>query len=831
MHHEMQMTQPPGRGLLQWLSGYGYAPHSGCFLGDRTWVTAYVAANWVIALAYILIAVLIAQRMRRASHIPRSVMGIALLGIFVTCGGGHFLEGLTTVVWPGYRLETLWHWGTAIPAWLFLANHKRFSLIVEGPHMIAETREELVRKNGELSLLYEQIKQLDALKSQFFANISHELRTPLTLILGPVERMLHEDTLTDAQRHDLDIVARNARTVLKDINDLLDISKMEAGKMKMHYAETDFSVLTRIAAANFDPVVEERELTFAIETPATLKVQVDPEKMQRVLLNLFSNAVKFVPDGGTIRCTLLSQHDRLQLTVEDTGPGVPREMRTAIFERFRQVEGDSTRRFGGTGLGLAIVKDFVELHRGHIYVGEASGGGARFVVDMPINAPAGVQVEAEASMTVSDETMQATMEELMDDLMEGSRASSGSKGQVYESGKPLVLVVEDNRDMSDFIVDTLTQDYRVETAYDGLEGLERALELRPDLILSDIMMPRKSGDEMVYDLRWHTEMDSTPIMLLTAKADDEMRIRLLERGAQDYLMKPFATRELRARVANQVTMKRARQVLQKELASSMQDVALLAQGLALRNHALKTALEEARIARDLAEQATLREQIRNQQLIQVIREAHHRIKNNLQAVTTLLEMQISDGIERIPLTAVRQSLRQIKAIALVHDLLSQDKPIGEVDVATVLQRLAELLRKSLDSGFRALGLRVTAESVLLPTKVATSLSLVVTELVTNAANYSDVRREGTSSGNGEVIFIDLHRAENHLVLTVEDPGPGFPEGFDPLRHAHMGLELVMTLVASDLQGEITFGNIRDESAPNRYRGRVEIVFPEQPAAA
>ena len=562
--------------FVQWLAGNGYAPHSGCFLGDHVWVTAYVAANWVISLAYVLISVLIWQRMKRASHIPRTLMGNALLGIFVTCAGGHFLAGITTVLWPGYRFETMWHWLTTIPAWIFLAHHNKFSLIVEGPHMIAESREELSHKNSELNALYEQVKEVDRLKSEFFANVSHELRTPLALILGPVSNVLAGDNLTTAQRRDLEVVSRNARTVLKHVNDLLDISRLEAGKMRMRYAEVDLAQTTRLLASHFASIIAERSLTFTIEAPETFPAQVDGDKMQRVLLNLFSNAVKFVPPGGQIVCRLSYEGSDVTIEVQDNGPGVPQDLREAIFERFRQVDASATRQHEGTGLGLAIVKDFVTLHGGSVVLSETPGGGALFHIRLPMFAPEGVIVTppgAETDAQPSDKTtlgnatapsayngieptgghtagggawnvvasaraadvpassaLTSALDNVMIQTLDELRGREEAESITEETGQPLVLIVEDNREMSRFIAQTLSPAYRTAAAYNGAEGLDRVLQLRPDLILSDIMMPGKSGDQMVEELRAQPQFDDIPILLLTAKADDDLRIRLLQSG-------------------------------------------------------------------------------------------------------------------------------------------------------------------------------------------------------------------------------------------------------------------------------------------------------------
>ena len=941
MNHD-SMPLPSSAGgfwlqFVQWLAGNGYAPHSGCFLGDHIWVGAYVGANWVIALAYALVSLLIWQRMKRASHIPRTLMGNALLGIFVTCAGGHFLAGITTVLWPGYRFETMWHWLTTIPAWIFLAHHNKFSLIVEGPHMIAESREELSHKNGELNTLYEQVKEVDRLKSEFFANVSHELRTPLALILGPISNVLAGDNLTDAQRRDLEVVSRNARTVLKHVNDLLDIARMEAGKMKLRYAEVDLAQTARVLASHFESVIAERGLTFTLDAPPTLVAQLDGDKMQRVLLNLFSNAVKFVPAGGQIICRLAYEDTDVAIEVQDNGPGVPEDLRDAIFDRFRQADASATRQHEGTGLGLAIVKDFVELHGGAVTLREAPGGGALFRMRIPIFAPEGVTVMPPADeagdskdtartenpgvdagtseghsmatdnaagevaegvpsappghgsawnvvASVPTSALPGSLDNVMIQTLDELRAREEAEALTQDTGQPLVLVVEDNREMSRFISQTLSPMYRTEAAYNGDEGLERALELRPDLILSDIMMPGKSGDQMVAELRTHPQLDDLPILLLTAKADDDLRVRLLRTGAQDYLMKPFAPEELRARVTNLVAMKRARQTLQSEVATQQQSLEMLAIEVIDRKRALQTALQEAQTARLSAEHAreeAQRHEImverRNKQLLVAIQEAHHRIKNNLQKVSALIEMELDACGDAVPSEAVRARLYQIKAIAIVHDLLTQDTDFNEVDAGDALRRLVDLLQATYRSVPGALPLELDADTLVVPAKVAISLALIVTELVSNAQQHgqpilnalpgnpapsrlssqSDRMERSQEPKPQNAILIQLRHREGQAVLVVTDPGRGFAPDFNIFHDANLGLELVRTLTESDLQGHLEFGagtgdtgtEIAPAGEPKQIisaasngsgqpvrpiaagGGRVAITFPEYPDAA
>ena len=277
--------------------------------------------------------------------------------------------------------------------------HSEISVLIVTARDLSARKEaeaERARRNDELQTLYENIRELDALKMQFFANMSHELRTPLALILGSSERLITDIDLSGETRHNAEVVARNARLLLRHVNDLLDVAKLEARKMQVQYQPVNLAELVRHTAEHFDALAHERRVSFVVDTPDTLGAQLDAEKVQRVLLNVLSNAFKFTPAGGSISVLLaelpaafgdgVSSQDRAVISVFDTGSGVPPDQREAIFERFRQGLVGTTRRFGGTGLGLAIAKDFVELHGGTITVGDAPGGGAVFTIEIPLVA-------------------------------------------------------------------------------------------------------------------------------------------------------------------------------------------------------------------------------------------------------------------------------------------------------------------------------------------------------------------------------------------------------------------------------------------------------------
>jgi len=418
--------------------------------------------------------------------------------------------------------------------------------------------EQLQGANEKITQLYEKTLELDQLKNQLFANVSHELRTPLALILGPVAKRLAAGDLGDEERRDLEVVDRSARLLYRHVSDLLDVAKLEAGRMHMQYARVDLAHLAGFVASHFEVLARERRIRYTVDTRDATPAQVDAEKFQRILLNILSNAFKFTPDGGAIALTLDTAGGRAVIRVQDNGPGVPAAMRQTVFDRFRQVEGGAERRFGGTGLGLAIVREFVELHGGSVAVEEAPGGGALFTVALPQVAPEGTEILATPS----------TLDEAIDrqalDELRTQHSAAMLPPPVLAANAPLVLVVEDNPDMNAFVAEALGRHYRVVTAFDGQEGLHKAFETRPDLIVSDVMMPRMSGDQMVGALRRRREFDDVPIVLLTAKADDELRVKLLKEGVQDYVYKPFSVEELLARVGGLISERKRREASLRE---------------------------------------------------------------------------------------------------------------------------------------------------------------------------------------------------------------------------------------------------------------------------
>lgn len=436
--------------------------------------------------------------------------------------------------------------------WIDIAGEKHLLTTIRD---VTDRRraEEARERAEEIARLYEKSRELETLKTQFFAGVSHELRTPLALILGPAQTLRDDPLLSDGARQKLEVILRNARLLRSHVDDLLDLSKIEAGQLRVDWAEVDVARLVRIVASRFELLAEERAVTFTLDV-SPLHADMDAKILGRVLSNLLSNAFKFTPPRGRVRLTLQKQREWCLLEVADSGPGIPEDKRAIVFERFHQLEGGTTERFGGTGLGLSIVRELVGLQGGSVSVAQAPEGGASFSVLLPLRAPQSATVRSEPC-DIEHELESSTSNR----PPPAAPGAAGGERPASARAVPgtLVLVVEDNPDMSQFLQDALSADHRVEVAFDGKQGLTQALEHRPDLVLADVGMPNLGGEAFLAAMREHPELATTPVIVLTAQASDELRVRLLRDGAQDFLIKPFSVDELCVRAQNLIAWRRA----------------------------------------------------------------------------------------------------------------------------------------------------------------------------------------------------------------------------------------------------------------------------------
>lgn len=755
--------------LLERLFGEGFMPHGHCYLWSPGMVWLQVLSNAAIGLSYISISCTLHYLVRHVKDVPFSWMYLAFGVFIITCGATHLLD-VATVWHPVYWLDGGVRAVTAVASVgtaILLVPLVPKAIALAGAAQVAHARGlELEAAYRDLRLAHEKTKELEDAKTRLYANVSHELRTPLTLILGPVEHMLHDPSIPEHHRGSLDTVLRNGRVLLAHVNDLLDVAKIEAGRLTPHYARGDLAHVARLVGSLFESAARERDVAFYVDAPPALPVEIDGDMVQRVLRNLLGNALKHVRPAGTVRCQVEKVGDRAHVIVDDDGPGVPPAMRTLVFERFRRAEGEGVRRTDGTGLGLAIAKELVELHGGTITVGDAPGGGARFRFDVPLRAPEGVRVaEPTASPTASPFPWFPVEPVDVD-----PPARPPSEPGAGDTRRPLVLVVEDNHDMRRFIRDTLAPSYEVETAADGVEGLAKASAIRPDAVLTDVMMPRKGGEHLVMDLRSEPLTAEIPILVLSARADDAGRARLLEAGAQDYVVKPFAAAELLARVKNLVQTRRARDVLRAELATTQSDVAALAGDLAARARDLTNALAEAQEARDEAERAgTIKSNVLNL--------VSHELRTPLTAVQLQVEILRRSGVGELSprqekaigkMRALFERLSESMDTLLEYATLISGGGAAEsepVEVATILAEIQE------DLAPRARSREVTLRVELGPDLASIEtdphlLHVLLRQLVANAVRFT---RDG-----GDVV-VRCEVAGGRHVVSVTDQGPGLSQ--------------------------------------------------------
>jgi signal transduction histidine kinase len=430
-------------------------------------------------------------------------------------------------------------------------------------------RFELDKNRKALEESNQKLMELDEVKSRFFANISHELRTPLTLLLAPLESLLQRfnRSLDEETRNMLVTMHSNGMRLLKLINDLLDLVRLESGRMEVKCEPLEVGEFIKGLASAARQVADDKRLR--LETfvdPAVGTVMADRDKLEKVVLNLLFNALKFTPAGGRVELRAERQGEEMTLVVADTGMGISEKNLPHVFDRFWQADGSSKRKYQGVGIGLALVKELVEIHGGKVVVQSQEGQGTTFTVTLPYQKaepaqtpkPEAAPVAAPAAIasrgTVTSEEWLANLYRRAE-LFPALTPLQASLRPV-ETGRngslPTILVADDEPDMLRFLKSQLSTHYRVLEAVDGQQAIEKASQFLPDVILLDMMMPEKDGLQACREIREHTPTQSIPIVLLTARADEETKLAALSAGASDFLTKPFSTTELHVRIKNLV---------------------------------------------------------------------------------------------------------------------------------------------------------------------------------------------------------------------------------------------------------------------------------------
>ena len=404
----------------------------------------------------------------------------------------------------------------------------------------------------------QHMKNLDELKSKFFSNISHEFRTPLSLIMDPIKQ-LNEKSDINSDKKLLQLAYKNSERLLQLINQLLELSKLEAGKMNLAASQQNFILVMKEILGSFESLAQQKNIHIQYHfTQENIPIYIDRDKIEKVFYNLISNAIKFSKDNidGEITISLIEHENNIEVHVCDNGIGIPAHKLPYIFDRFFQVELKEHERNEGSGIGLALVKELLELHHGSIQVKSENQNGCCFIIHLPkgkmhlnnneiSNKPSSIKsnINWDTSIDESQNTIEINDEQFTSALEQ-------------KDAKPSILIVEDNSDVRNYIKNHLSKNYKIWEAENGSDGIDLTITHQPDLIISDVMMPKKNGYELSHFLKNDPRTSHIPIILLTAKAGQEEKITGLQTGADDYLVKPFDSKELDIRISNLIQIRK-----------------------------------------------------------------------------------------------------------------------------------------------------------------------------------------------------------------------------------------------------------------------------------
>jgi signal transduction histidine kinase len=651
----------------------------------------------------------------------------------------------------------------------------------------------------------EAMAELDRAKTVFFSNISHELRTPLTLMLGPTTDALRSPART-LEVHDLEIVHRNALRLQKLVASLLDFARIEAGRSQVSLRPLHLDALTAELAHAFDSAMREAGLAYEVSCdPLPHPVLVDPDMWEKILLNLISNALKFTFEGK-VRVSLAARGEVIELQVADTGVGIPALELPHLFERFHRVQGARARTQEGSGIGLALVHELARLLGGAVSVKSAVSGGTTMTVVIPARKDEG-SLEASIARPATSRAESWYVGEARRWLLNAHAVSTANAAPPHTpllvgdgEGPACVLVVDDNADMREYLTRTLAPRCAVQTAVDGEAALASIHARRPDVVLTDVMMPNLDGYGLLARLRADEATADLPVIVLSARAGEESRIEGLEVGADDYLVKPFSSRELIARVQVHVTLAQLRRKL----------------------------LERAEEARRAAEDATRAKD-------EFLAMLGHELRNPLSPMVMAVELMHRRGVSSKELLVIERQLKQL--MRLVDDLLDVSRIArGKVELHFERTSIAEAVQHAVESTQPLLQQRQQSLALDVPADLfvdgdPTRLQQVFANLLTNASKYSD-------SGTG--VHVSARLVGDRVQIRIRDQGIGIPSEmidrvFDlfvqqpqALDRAAGGLGLGLAIVKNlvTLHG----GTVRVESAGPGTGSEFIVTLPSMPAS-
>jgi len=722
-------------------------------------------------------------------------------------------------------------------------------------------RDFLQRK--ELEDARDHLREMDEVKTRFTANVHHELRTPLTLTLAPVEGLLAGEfgPLTDQQASYLQTVHSNALRLLNLINNLLDLAKIESNQLAVTRCPVNLGDIAQRMVQGAQPAASRKGISLTVEANARAPIiNADPAALEKVLMNLIGNALKFSRSGGCVSVTACESDEGVLCRVADSGVGLAADQLDRVFDRFAQADTSATRRHEGTGIGLSLSKELVELHGGRIWAESVGAGeGATFSFWLPVGQP---DVEDGDPLFSDDEQDASTgsgalaagqvlhLEQVERDLARKSDSCDPNAIQTHDSDCASVLICEDNPDMRRLLRDLVGREFEVRVAKNGAEGLRAVQDAIPDLVLTDVMMPEMSGIELCAALKADPATAGVPVVLVTSKAERDMKIEGLEKGADDYVTKPFHARELLARVRSLVKLRRVSAEVERQnealesanddLARALRDlkeaeaqivhserlaaVGELAAGLAHEvNNPVNFALNAARTLISYVEDIgkALREyEAQTEGSTEAARDRGKEPLRELAADVLELAEIVSDGLERTS--------------RLVGDLRDLAGPGGSersrVDIRQTVESAVQLTRYFIQK--RGAVVEVQAgDEVPAVRGDAQALGQVFLNLLKNAAE--------TFECDGGRIWVEMSTEAGGALVKVVDNGPGIPPEcnervFDPFfttkpagKGSGLGLSISKKVIeehsgrietTSAAQGGASFSVWLPAESPSDYRG-------------
>jgi signal transduction histidine kinase len=677
------------------------------------WLHGAYDSPYTLTLLFILIGVnfFISWTPTRAAVFGVSVYAVFLLPMafgLVAVG-----DAKITVLYQAVVLGTIF----------ILVGFQRHRLSFEKREFLS--RLELQQTKATLQDAYEQLQEVDRVKSEFFANVSHELRTPLTLILSPVDELLEKMT-PSGERDALKVVRRNATRLLRMIDDLLDLARLEAGGLRLRIMQFDPCDLSRRIVENATPAARAKDIELVFDANCTPAERYgDPHRIEIILTNLVGNAMKFTPPGGRIQVSVFHNPAGTSIEVTDTGPGIPREEHQRIFERFHQTETSERRQQGGVGIGLALARELTHLHGGSLTVESQLGEGSTFTLFLKsgkdhfhteIMDRRQLHMEHHPGRRVEDRTTAVHTRQMEEATVEMRKSQRPPERIVLDRGRlPRVLVAEDELDLRGFIVGVLKDTYEVDAAGDGAEALELMKKNRPDLVLTDVMMPGTSGLDLTRAIKEDPSLRHIPVILLTARGESEAALQGYDAGADDFVSKPFHTKVLEARIRAHLKMRGLSLQLadQARLASA----GTLAAGLA---HEVKNPLNAAvNAARVLEKGGSTR--VSNEKLMNIVIDALTRIDGVISALDA--HARPADGTDIAPCnvrTAVESTLNLLEH-KMKHVTVHEDYGAAG-DVFAPARAFNQVLLNLVDNSIRSGAKNVWIELRQEDTQVAVSVA-------------------------------------------------------------------------------------------------------------